>query len=46
MRYLWRKSDNLVIDARVRWRKELKQELGEAQKRDEFDFFVRFTYGL
>jgi len=43
IRYLWRKSDNLVIDARVRWREELEQELNQSQKLDEFDFFARFT---
>ncbi len=43
VRYLWRKSENLVIDARVRWREELDQQTNQAQKRDEFDFFARFT---
>jgi len=43
IRYLWRKSDNLVIDARVRWREELERELNQSQKLDEFDFFARFT---
>ncbi len=43
-RYLWRKSDSIVIDARVRWREELEQELNEARKRDELDFFARVTF--
>ena len=46
IRYLWRKSEHLVIDARVRWREELEQQLNRAQKRDEFDFFARFTFGF
>lgn len=44
VRYLWRKSEDLVIDARVRWREELDQQVNQTQKRDEFDFFARFTY--
>jgi hypothetical protein len=43
IRYLWRKSENLVIDARVRWREELDQKITQSQKLDEFDFFARFT---
>ncbi len=43
IRYLWRKSDKLVIDARVRWREELEREINQTQKLDEFDFFARFT---
>jgi len=46
IRYLWRKRDDLVIEARVRWREELEQELNRGQKLDEFDFFARFTYGF
>jgi len=45
-RYLWRKSENLVIDARVRWREELEQEVNQVQKLDEFDFFARLTLGF
>ena len=46
IRYLWRKSDKLVIEARVRWREELERELNQSQKLDEFDFFARFTLGF
>ena len=44
IRYLWRKSENLVIDTRVRWREELDQQVTQSQKLDEFDFFARLTY--
>jgi len=46
IRYLWRKTENLMIDARMRWREELDQKLSESQKRDEVDYFVRFTWGF
>ena len=43
VRYLWRKSDDFVVDARIRWREELDQKVTESQKLDEFDFFARVT---
>ena len=46
LRYLWRRSRNLAVDLRVRYREELDQLLTQPQKRDEVDFFVRFTLGL
>ncbi len=46
IRYLWRKSENLAIDARVRWRDEVKRQVDQAQKRDEFDYFVRATFAF
>lgn len=44
VRYLWRKSEDLVIDARIRWREELDQQVTQTQKLDEYDFFARFTF--
>lgn len=46
IRYLWRKTRKLAIDIRVRWRKELEQQILETQKLDEVDFFARFTLGF
>ncbi len=46
IRYLWRRSENLVIDARIRWREELEQQVNQARKLDELDFFARFTLGF
>jgi hypothetical protein len=46
IRYLWRKRRNLAIDVRIRWREELVQQVTQTQKRDEVDFFARFTLGF
>ena len=46
IRYLWRKRRNLALDMRVRWRRDLVQQALETQKRDEVDFFARFTVGF
>jgi len=45
LRYQWRRSKNLAFDIRVRRRKELEQLAIAAQKHDELDFFIRFTWG-
>ncbi len=45
IRYQWRRSKNLAFDVRVRRRKELEQPVLAAQKSDELDFFIRFTWG-
>lgn len=46
IRYLWRKNKRLTLDLRLRARQDLEQLVGETQKRDEFDFFARFTLGF
>ncbi len=46
IRYQWRKRNNLALELRVRYRDELEQLEGETQKRDEVDFFARFTLGF
>jgi hypothetical protein len=44
--YQWRRTPNLAIDVRVRWREEIDRQIGATRKRDEVDFFVRFTWGF
>ncbi len=46
VRHMWRKENGSAIEMRVRWREDLDQRIGEAQKRDEFDFFARITFGF
>jgi hypothetical protein len=46
VRYLWRKTQRLALDFRVRARQDLEQLAGEPRKRDEVDFFARFTLGF
>ena len=46
IRYQWRKTRQLAIDVRGRWREELDRLSTAQQKRDEFDIFVRFTWGF
>ena len=45
IRYQWRKSRQLAFDFRIRKRKELEQQILSDQKREEFDYFIRFTWG-
>jgi hypothetical protein len=45
MRYLWRRNQRLAVDIRGRWRKDLEQIL-DTGKREEFDFYLRFTWGF
>ena len=45
IRYRWLKSRQLAIDIRGRWREDL-EELATGRKRDEFDFYLRFTWGF
>ncbi len=45
IRYLWRRNQRLAVDIRGRWRKEL-QPIFNSIKRDEFDFYLRFTWGF
>lgn len=46
IRYMWRKRSGLAIEARLRWREELEQQVIQMQPRDEIDFFARFTLGF
>ncbi len=46
VRYQWRRQSNLALELRIRYREEMEQRAGEARKRDEYDFFVRFTLGF
>ncbi len=45
IRYQWRKSSRLAVDFRIRKREELEQTVLSARKREELDFFLRFTWG-
>jgi len=46
IRYMWRRSQNLAIDIRARWREELEQLESTAQQRQELNVFARFTLGF
>ena len=46
IRYLWRKNQKLAFDFRLRGRQDLEQLADEPRKRDELDFFARFTLGF
>ena len=46
VRYLWRKTQKLAFDFRLRGRQDLEQLAAEPRKRDELDFFARFTLGF
>jgi hypothetical protein len=46
VRYLWRKTQKLALDFRIRARQDLEQLADEPRKRDEVDFFARFTLGF
>jgi len=46
IRYLWRRSRILALDFRIRGRRDLVKPISEPQRRDEIDFFARFTVGF
>lgn len=46
IRYQWRPSHLPLLEARVRWREELKRLTGAVRRRDEFDVFLRLTWQL
>jgi len=46
IRYLWRKSRQLALDIRGRWREDLEQLVMADRKRDTFDLYVRLTWGF
>jgi len=41
---LWRTKRSPLLEARVRWREDLKQPVGTIRKRQEFDFYLRLTW--
>ena len=45
IRYQWRKTRQLALDVRIRIRTELEQQMLSNSKREEVDFFLRFTWG-
>ncbi len=46
IRYMWRRSRNLALDIRGRWREELEQLASATRKQKEFNVFARFTLGF
>ncbi|MCZ6895682.1 MAG: hypothetical protein O7H40_16765 [Gammaproteobacteria bacterium] len=46
IRYVWRRSPNLALDIRGRWRKELEQLDNTARKQEDLNVFARFTLGF
>ena len=46
VRYVWRRSRNLALDVRGRWRKELEQLENTTRKQEELNVFARFTLGF
>jgi hypothetical protein len=46
IRYLWRRSRNLALDIRARWREELEQLENTTRKQKDLNVFVRFTLGF
>jgi hypothetical protein len=44
IRYVWVARDNLTIDFRVRYRKEIDQLITAERKREELDMFARLTW--
>ena len=46
IRYMWRRQNGHAIEVRARWREDLEQQVSQARKRDEFDFFARITMGF
>jgi len=45
IRYQWRRNDQLAFDIRIRKREELEKQVFSDRKRNELDFFLRFTWG-
>ena len=46
VRYLWRRSRNVSIDVRARWRKELEQLENTMRKRADLIVIARLTMGF
>lgn len=45
-RYKWQMTKKWRVETRIRQRKELEQRTTATQKRDERDFYLRFTYKI
>jgi hypothetical protein len=45
IRYMWRRNQRLAVDIRGRWRKDMKP-IFNTVKREEFDFYLRLTWGF
>lgn len=45
IRYLWRRNQRHAVDIRGRWRKDM-EPIFNGLEREEFDFYLRFTWGL
>ncbi len=45
IRYQWRRNQRLAVDIRGRWRKDLEPVFSTV-KRQDFDFYLRFTWGF
>ncbi len=43
---MWRRSQNLALDIRGRWREELEQLASATRKQEELNVFARFTLGF
>lgn len=46
LRYLWRRTHNLAIDIRARWRKDLEILESAVRRQESFNVFARFTLGF
>jgi hypothetical protein len=46
IRYLWRRSENLAIDVRARWRQSMETPLDSTGEPKELNGFIRITLGL
>jgi len=46
IRYLWRRSKNMALDMRARWRQSIKTPEGSAEQPTELNVFIRVTLGL
>jgi len=44
IRYQWNSARLPLLEARVRWREDLKQPVGTTKKQKEFDLYVRLTW--
>jgi len=46
IRYMWRPTGRLTLDVRGRWRDDLRERIIEDPDRDQFDFYIRFTWSF
>ena len=45
-RYLWRRSRNLALDIRARWRKDIELRENALRRQEDVNVFARFTLGF